>query len=234
MSDRFFTSEPLGPGEFVLDGSEAHHLATVRRFNPGDRVVLFNGNGNEYPSEIVAVQRKQVILQVLSTEPVNRELDFRLEIAAAMPKGDRGEFLVEKLVELGVARFTPLKTERTIVQPKESRLDKLQQVVIEASKQCGRNVLMAIAPLTEWTDLLTRLASEGRPVQRVILHPGGELLSSFSFGIPILFAVGPEGGFTEAEVAAGLTAGWRAASFGQRILRVETAAIAAAARATLQ
>ncbi|HEY3787204.1 MAG TPA: RsmE family RNA methyltransferase, partial [Urbifossiella sp.] len=167
MADRFFTTDSLAPGEYLLTGAEAHHLAAVRRFVPGDRVVLFNGDGNEYPAEILAVERKHVGLHIGNVNSVNRELPFRIEVAAAMPKGDRGDFLVEKLVELGVARFIPLRTKRTIVQPKESRLEKLHHAVIEASKQCGRNVLMEISPLTAW-DTFVLQAKAGF---RGMLHP---------------------------------------------------------------
>src|SRR6266545_5228098 len=142
MSDRFYTPDRLVPGEYVLAGSEAHHLATVRRFTAGDHVVLFNGDGNDYCAEVVTANRKQAVVNIVQVNATNRELACRVEIGAAMPKGDRGDFLIEKLVELGVAQFTPLLTERTIVQPREARLEKLQHAVIEASKQSGRNVLM--------------------------------------------------------------------------------------------
>src|SRR5437899_3728469 len=101
MADRFYTSSALGPGPVVLQGAEAHHLATVRRFRPGDVVVLFNGDGHEYPAEVLDVDRKNVSLRVLSVEEPAREIGFRLEVAAPLPKGDRGDFLIEKLTELG-------------------------------------------------------------------------------------------------------------------------------------
>src|SRR5215218_8878796 len=121
MSDRFYTPDPLGPGEYVLSGPEAHHLAAVRRFGPGDRVVLFNGDGRDHPAEVVAPDRKRTLLNVLPAVAIDRELPFPLEVAAALPKGDRGDYLIEKLTELGMSRFTPLLTERTVVQPKEAR-----------------------------------------------------------------------------------------------------------------
>lgn len=238
MADRFFTRDRPVPGEFILTGPEAHHLATVRRFAPGDRVVLFTGDGNDYPAEVVTVDRKRAVLNVLGVEPNPRELGFRLEVAAALPKGNRGDFLVEKLTELGATRLTPLQTARTVVQPKAARLDNLQQGVIEASKQCGRSVLMAIGPLTRWAGFI---AANDLPPTRLILHPPapaacGEPLA----GIPadrvragIVFAVGPEGGFTDEEVAAAEAAGWVRASVGRRVLRVETAAAAAAAWAAV-
>jgi 16S rRNA (uracil1498-N3)-methyltransferase len=224
MANRFFTPDPLAPGEYVLAGPDAHHLATVRRLRPGDHIVLFNGDGNEYPAEILTADRKRTLVNIRSVEPVCREATRVLHVAAAMPKGDRGDFLIEKLVELGVARFTPLITERTVVQPKESRIEKLHQAVIEASKQCGRNVLMAVDPPTRWPDLLTRV-TDG---VRIVLHPG-ESGAGAGTG-PMTVAVGPEGGFTPSEVAEAEGAGWARMSLGPRILRVETAAITAAAR----
>jgi 16S rRNA (uracil1498-N3)-methyltransferase len=229
MSDRFYTPDALGPGEYVLAGPEAHHLATVRRFGPGDRITLFNGDGYDYPAEVVATDRKRIVLTVFPPVTVDRELPFRLEVAVAMPKGDRGDFLVEKLTELGVTRLIPLSTARTVVHPKDSRLEKYQHAVIEASKQCGRNRLMTVAPLTRWSELVR---SADLPPVRVILHPPEpdvvvrKLMDVVRGGV---VTVGPEGGFTPEEVASAEGAGWIRVSLGPRVLRVETAAIAAAA-----
>jgi 16S rRNA (uracil1498-N3)-methyltransferase len=131
---------------------------------------------------------------------------------------------------LGVTRFTPLQTERTVVQPKEARLDKLQQAVIEASKQCGRNVLMCVAPLTRWPAFL---ASPDLPPRRLLLHPpAGGVTRPLTAAMPnaggVVIAVGPEGGFGPAEVAAAEAAGWVRVGLGPRVLRVETAAVVAA------
>ncbi|HEX4612984.1 MAG TPA: RsmE family RNA methyltransferase [Urbifossiella sp.] len=229
MADRFYTPDPLAPGEYVLTGAEAHHLVAVRRFGPGDRVVLFNGDGRDYPAEVVAADRKRSLLNILATVPTDRELPFPLEVAAALPKGDRGDFLVEKLTELGVSRFIPLQTDRSIVQPRETRLEKLQQAVIEASKQCGRNVLMRVAPLTPWSAFV---ASPGLPRVRPLLHPSADGTDRLATIKPdaggVVVAIGPEGGFSPAEVAASEAAGWVRVGLGPRVLRVETAAIVAA------
>src|SRR5262249_40375652 len=132
MAERFFTSDPLAPGEYVLTGAEAHHISTVRRFGLGDRVVLFNGDGNEYAAEVVGVAKKAVTLNVLSVAAIDRELAFPLVVASALPKGDRADFLVEKLTELGVTQFIPLVTARSVVVPKESAVEKFRRAVIEA------------------------------------------------------------------------------------------------------
>ena len=118
MADRFFTADALGPGEYVLAGAEAHHLSAVRRFRPGDRLVLFNGDGHEYPCDVLSVGKRTVALSVLAPVSVSRELPFPLVVASALPKGDRADFLIEKLTELGATRFVPLVTARAIVQPK--------------------------------------------------------------------------------------------------------------------
>lgn len=222
MADRFFSPQSLAAGEVILTGPEAHHIATVRRLAPGDRVVLFTGDGNDYPAEILAVGKKQVALNVSAAVPVDRELGFRLELAVALPKGDRGDFLVEKLTELGVTRLIPLTTDRTVVRPKEARVEALRRAVIEASKQCGRNVLTRVEAPTAWADFVN---DPGLPANRVVLQPGGEPGRPGS-GRDVVFAVGPEGGFTEGELAA--ARGWRSLSLGPRVLRVETAAVAAA------
>src|SRR5262245_42151837 len=102
MSERFYINCPLQPGPVLLEGAEAHHLSAVCRLRPGDAVCLFNGDGREYPAHVVAVGKRQVSLQIDACQSPERELGFPLEVAAPLPKGDRGQFLVEKLTELGV------------------------------------------------------------------------------------------------------------------------------------
>jgi 16S rRNA (uracil1498-N3)-methyltransferase len=221
MADRFYVNWPLAAGSVTLEGAEAHHLAAVRRFRPGDRVCLFNGDGREYPAEIVAVARKCVELHVIGVDETVREVGFRLEVAAPLPKGDRAQFLLEKLTELGATSFTPLQTARSVVHPRETRLDKLQRYVIEASKQCGRNVLLRVEPRMEWRRYCRR---EDLPPLRILGDPeGGQ--DGWPTRTNVAVAVGPEGGFTVEEAADGRAAGWHPVSLGARILRLETAAL---------
>jgi 16S rRNA (uracil1498-N3)-methyltransferase len=224
VSNRFFHDGPLGPGFVHLDGPEAHHLTTVRRFAAGDTVTLFNGDGREYTARVVELGKRRVELEISSVDAPVRELDNVLHIACAMPKGDRGDFLIEKLTELGVTDFTPLATERAVVKANDAKTDKLRRAVIEASKQCGRNVLMRVHAPARWLDWCA--AQNGR---RFVAHPSGIAAeeSQSLFG-PAMVAIGPEGGFTEAEIQTALAAGWELLSLGPRTLRVETAAIVAA------
>jgi 16S rRNA (uracil1498-N3)-methyltransferase len=224
MAERFYVNCPLGVGPVVVEGPEARHLATVCRLRPGDAVRLFNGDGQEYPARVAAVSKRDVSLDVTGVESPQREVGFSLEVAAPLPKGDRAQFLVEKLTELGATVFIPLQTVRSVVHPREAKLDKMQRHVIEASKQCGRNVLMRIEPMVSYRDFLAR---RGLPMRRVLAHPGGGALRSVHGDV--VLAVGPEGGFTDEEFEAAWTAGWEIMSLGPRVLRVETAALVLAA-----
>jgi 16S rRNA (uracil1498-N3)-methyltransferase len=239
MSERFYVPVPLEPGIVVLHGPEAHHLAVVCRLRAGDAVCLFNGDGREYRATVAEAGKKAVTLEVDSVDAPQRELPFRLEVAVSLPKGDRAQFLVEKLTELGVSRLVPLRTARSVVHPGEDKHQKLERWVIEASKQCRRNVLMAVDPLTEFAAYVAR--GDGA---RWLAHPessswdrlpachGPGQAGSLSHGTVV--AVGPEGGFTDAEVEMACAAGWQCISLGPRILRVETAAIALASALALR
>jgi 16S rRNA (uracil1498-N3)-methyltransferase len=221
MSERFYINWPLAPGPVLLEGPEAHHLATVCRLRPGNAVCLFNGDGHDYPARVVSAARRQVELEVIERLSPDRELPFRLEIAAPLPRGDRAQFLVEKLTELGVTTLVPLSTRRSVVQPREAKLEKLQRHVIEASKQCRRNVLMQVAALADWEEFCWRADLPGR---RYLAHPGGMPWAP-AVRQDTVCAVGPEGGFTDEEVHMAVAAGWRTVDLGPRILRVETAAV---------
>jgi 16S rRNA (uracil1498-N3)-methyltransferase len=231
MSERFYVSSPLQLGQVVLEGAEARHLATVCRLRAGDPVCLFNGDGCQYPATVQEVGKRTVTLLVAGVEAPQRELPFRLVVAAPLPKGDRAQFLIEKLTELGVTRFVTLLTRRSVVQPRESTQEKLERWVIEASKQCGRNVLMEIARAEEWANYCWR---EDLPPRRLLAHCGEDpaAIEQLREKCHVAVAVGPEGGFTEEEVVLARRAGWQIVGLGPRVLRVETAALALAAFAT--
>jgi 16S rRNA (uracil1498-N3)-methyltransferase len=221
MAERFYFDGPLAPGVVTLEGTEAHHLSHVCRVRVGDHVCLFNGDGREYPAEVIESARRNVTLRVLGVETTHRELGFRLEVAAPLPKGDRAQFLLEKLTELGATAFVPLHTRRSVVHPSTTRRDKLERYVVEASKQCGRNHLLQVEPLVAWEAYCSR---PSLPAHRLLAHPGGGP-AGWSKNEDATIAVGPEGGFTDDEVEAALAQGWTVVGLGPRILRVETAAL---------
>lgn len=229
MADRFFVSTPIaGSGVVVLAADEARHLSTVLRASAGDEVTLFDGSGDEFIGRIQTIRKNSVDLQIVERRTVSRELPFTLTLAVALPKGERQKWLIEKAVELGVTRLLPLITQRGVAQPVEAALERLRRTVIEASKQCGRNRLMEIAAAQPAAELF---ASAEDAQQRMIAHPGGRPIGQcrHDSAAALLAAIGPEGGFSPDEVAAAASAGWQTVSLGDRILRVETAALAVAA-----
>jgi 16S rRNA (uracil1498-N3)-methyltransferase len=238
MSERFFVADKITAGRVDLVGDEARHLAAVMRAQPGDEVVLFDGSGVEFVGRVAAVLKRAVQLEVVERREISRELPCLLTLAVALPKGERQKWLVEKATELGVTRLVPLVTERGVAQPADAALDRLRRTVIEASKQCGRNRLLEIAQPMPVGDYL-RSADLG--ATRLFADAAGTALDDSADkpqpGGDWQLAIGPEGGFTPAEVADATAAGWWLVSLGPRILRVETAAVMlaawAAARAPL-
>ncbi|HLA84984.1 MAG TPA: 16S rRNA (uracil(1498)-N(3))-methyltransferase [Thermoguttaceae bacterium] len=226
MGERYYVESRIAGDRASLVGGEAHHLVHVMRGRPGDRVTLFDGTGVEFTGEIARIARDEVELTIVTRENVDRELLFRMTLAVALPKGDRQHWLVEKAVELGVSRIVPLRTARSVAEPGAGAARRMARWVIDASKQCGRNRLMEIAPPATWPELLAE--STAVPL-RLVAHPGGGKdygeIASRAAGADILAAIGPEGGWTDEEVATARDSGWKVIELGPRILRVETAAV---------
>ncbi|MCS6977697.1 MAG: 16S rRNA (uracil(1498)-N(3))-methyltransferase [Gemmatales bacterium] len=222
MSQRFYVNQPLDPGHFLLQGPEAHHLAVVSRIHVGETVVLFNGDGREWPARVLHIGKREVELDLEPPREVSRELGYQLIVACPLPKGDRGQFLIEKLTELGATAYVPLETRRSVITVSDAKTEKLQRYVIEASKQCGRNRLMEIREPRPWAEFVQDGAL---PSRRWLGHRLGESIR-MERPTDTVLAVGPEGGFTEEELDAARSAGWTPISLGPRTLRIETAALA--------
>jgi len=230
MHPRFFSPQPPVHGRGVILGDEARHLAKVLRLKVGDSVVLFDGRGREWPARVVLISRDRVELETdaPAIDPPPRGIP--LTLAVALPKGERQKWLVEKLTELGVHRLVPLETTRGVAEATAAAQARLERVVIEACKQCGRNTLLEVASARSLEQLFAELPPGG---SRLIAHPDGMPFAAVTarpFATEVLALVGPEGGFTDAEVAQAEHAGCLWVSLGPQILRVETAAIAIAAR----
>ncbi len=230
-------NQPLSLGPAELGDAEAHHLLHVLRAKVGDTLSLFNGDGDEAVAEIVCVRKRSSDLNIVRSWAVPDEPQT-LTLAVAIPKGDRAKWLVEKLTELGVSRLIPLRTERSVVEPRESKLDKLEQSVIAACKQSGRSRLLRLSPLTNLSELLKSLSKGGNGVAgfdaTYLAHPSASMsvravIESKTEARSTLILIGPEGGFSDPEVAAAESAGVRLVHFGPLVLRVETAALLAAA-----
>ncbi|MFM8735358.1 MAG: RsmE family RNA methyltransferase [Pirellulales bacterium] len=230
MSERFFLSSPPRAGRATLTGDEARHLARVLRAEVGDDVSVFDGSGLEWPARVLAIGRDAVDLAVGEPSSAGPRTAPTLTLAVALPKGERQKWLVEKLTELSVARLVPLVTTRGVAEATPSAVERLRRGVIEACKQCGRATLMAIGEPRSIADLLRERDAEPR---LLVADPGGGPLDTSApavMGRTVLGFVGPEGGFTAEELALLAAAGAERIGLGPHVLRVETAAIALAAR----
>ena len=228
MSERFFLASAPRSGRGVLVGDEARHLVRVLRAGIGAEIRVFDGAGGEWRARIESIGRDEVALAMGAPLPAVPAAEPPLALAVALPKGERQKWLVEKLTELGVARLVPLVTTRGVAEATPAALERLRRTVIEACKQCGRSVLMEIGEPAAVAAALAALPPGGRTI---LCDPDGPSLDAESLrGAAAVFGlVGPEGGFTPEEVAAAVAAGAVRARLGPHVMRVETAAIAAAA-----
>lgn len=219
-------------GTARLEGDQAHHLIHVLRIAVGQQVTLFDGGDVEAVALVTGINAGAVDLSITELRTAGTESPIELVLAAAVPKGDRFAWLIEKATELGVRRFVPLITTRSVVVPGEGKLDKMRRTIVEASKQCGRTRLMELAEPIDWSEFVARDLSGAAGW---VAHPSaapfeftGESSSS-----RVVTAVGPEGGFTAAELELATHAGATLVSLGPRVLRIETAALALAAAFTI-
>lgn len=228
MREHRFHVDPVGGSDrVVMAGSEAHHLRHVLRLEIGDEVTLFDGSGLEFAARIERTGKHEIELTVVERREVSVESPRRVSIASAVPKGDRQQVLLEKLVELGTACWLPVEWRRSAVRPEAKSVERWRRYVIEASKQCRRNRLMEVGDPTSAVDLFDRT---NEPI-RWLFDPSGEPIERAIVDGPdeAIVAIGPEGGIADDELEAARRHGWRVVRWGPRILRLETAAIAAAA-----
>lgn len=228
---RIYTRHALSAGNpLVLDESASHHLARVLRFQPGHAITLFNGDGNEYAATITTIDKRSVTVHIDIATTANRESPLNIHLGIAISKGERMDTVVQKAVELGVTAITPIVSERVEVRLQGERADKKLQhwqgIVVAACEQCGRNRLPELKPITalhDWTDKVTA-------DRKFVLHHRSEAsLGDFAPPQTVALLIGPEGGLSEAEIVAAERQGFVSLRLGPRILRTETAPLAALA-----
>src|SRR5262245_21823713 len=213
MARRFFVTGPLVIGPLRMEGSEAHHLMHVLRLGIGQTVTLFDGSGLEGSAELTGAAEGVADLTVREVRTAVSEPTISLVMGAAVPKGDRFAWLIEKVTELGVQRFVPLITERSVVNPGDGKLERMRRTIVEASKQCGRNRLMELSPPAHWPDFVAR---EFSAAPAWVAHPAGEPIGSVDHPAgPLVAPVGPEGGFTDAELQLAVGSYAKPLSLGQ-------------------
>lgn len=233
---RYFFIEPedLQRPLVTIGGKEARHMGKVLRLKPGMAVVLSDGRGMQGEARIRSLTRDQVVLEVLRRFPSRREPEGEFVVAQAMLKDQKMDLLLRQLTELGMTRWLPFISERSVPHPDDrrqaSRAARWERIAREAVKQCRRGCVPEIAPVGRLDDVLR----EGRNYENRIMfwegarHPLPVNADSDPHGPRrVLLIVGPEGGFSDEEAAAAEQAGFCLATLGPRILRAETATIAA-------
>jgi 16S rRNA (uracil1498-N3)-methyltransferase len=222
---------PLAAGtRRTLEGEAANHIARVLRLRPGDPLTLFDGSGAEHPARIEEFRRSAVVVTVGDPEVPRRESPLRLTLAQGISRGERMDWVMQKSTELGVCDIVPVQTERTVVRLDAQHCARKQQhwqaIAIAACEQCGRNVIPRVAAPQSLQDFLR---STDANATRLLLSPTGALrIDELTAPVTqIIVLIGPEGGLSESEQRAALAAGFTAVRLGPRVLRTETAAIAA-------
>jgi len=232
---RIYSEQDLSPGREVLLPEQAgEHVARVLRMERGHPLILFNGDGRECDARLASLAKRAVTAEVLAIREVDREATLKLTLAQSIARGEKMDWILQKATELGVARIVPLVTERTEVRLDEERagrrLAHWHSVVASACEQSGRNRLPELdAPqkLDRWLGSLDAATGEAR----LALLPEGEIGPRELGGLPqgALLVIGPEGGLADNDIAMLRHAEFRGLKLGPRVLRTETAGIAALA-----
>jgi 16S rRNA (uracil1498-N3)-methyltransferase len=232
---RFHCPTALAPGRSLdLPAGTARHVQ-VLRLQPGAAITLFDGRGGEFRALVEHMGRSDVSVRVESHDPVEREPRRTIHIAVGMPANERMDWLVEKATELGAASIQPLVAERSVVRLKGERVERRQAhwqgVAIAACEQCGRNRVPPVHAPRSLDDWLQSLPADGGPAQRFVLSLSALAQVAAPSGAgPVTLLSGPEGGLSPAEEAAACQAGFTPITLGARVLRAETAPIAALSR----
>jgi 16S rRNA (uracil1498-N3)-methyltransferase len=224
VSIRFYCPDPAQNGSFRLSGDEARHVARVSRHCVGDFVELFDGNGFATRAQIVEIVKDRVELIATGQPIAEHRAPCPLTLATAIPKGDRFDWLVEKATEIGVSRLIPLVTERSVVDPRGSKLERLRRTIVEAAKQSRRSRLMSLGAPIGWTEFVRSVSGHACLIARPDGLPPGRW-PGLTGDRPIVLAVGPEGGFSSAEEKLAQDHGWQPIELSRHVLRIETAAL---------
>jgi 16S rRNA (uracil1498-N3)-methyltransferase len=226
---RFFTAQALCDGITLdLEPEPARHIARTLRMQAGDTLVLFDGDGLEYPGEIIALDKRTVRVRCASGMAIDRESPLQVELGIGLSRGERMDWVVQKATELGVQRIAPLLSTRALRLPGERSAKKRehwQRIARSACEQCGRNrVPEVLEPqaLPKWLEQL-------QAPLRLVLDPRAAAQPLPAQAQAVALLCGPEGGLDEDEVRRAVDAGFSPLALGPRVLRTETAPVAALA-----
>lgn len=244
MTARFYYPERMIQDQIItLPESTSHHVSRVLRLKQGDKVTLFNGQGGEFSGVITRIDKSGSAVIITQFHEIERESPLSIKLVQAVCSNEKMDWIIQKSVELGVNSIQPVTALRSVVRLTEERANKRllhwQQIIIAACEQCGRNRIPKLFPLlslTDWFDQQfegKRNKDHTEPVYNFLLSlTATKRLSECSLQkmtTPLILLVGPEGGFTSDEEKAAFAAGFVSICLGRRILRTESAALAAIA-----
>ena len=230
---RFHIPSPLAIGDLLtLPDHVAHHIH-VLRLSVGATLTLFDGSGNDYIATLTALEKKRASVEIKTMQPRSVELPYAITLAQALPEAAKMDWIIEKAVELGAAGIVPLSAQRCVVRLSADRAEKRQAhwqgIIVAASEQSGRNRLAQLAPLSDFSHWIAQQDLH----RRILLTPrADQSLADWSRHQPhqaVTLMIGPEGGFSPDEERSAMQHGALALSMGPRVLRTETAGLAALA-----
>ena len=231
-NSRLYSATPLVANQRItLDAEQSRYLLRALRMQAGDALVIFDGQGGEYPATITGTQKNAVELELGEHDPHSSESPLQVRLVQGVSRGERMDTVVQKATELGVHSIVPVITEYSVVKLDQKRAAKRrehwQKIAQSACEQCGRNVVPTIEPVVTLGDWLgANLSNDGT---RLLLSPTATttLVDAPVDGDQLDLLIGPEGGFSPQELDNAQAIGFKAVSMGPRILRTETAAVAA-------
>ena len=229
---RFYVDFALSPDSVVkLPDDVVRHLNVLRVKNT-EEIVLFNGNGKAYPALPEVLEKRRASVRILREEATDNESPLNITLVQAVSAAERMDFTLQKSVELGVAEIRPVISERCVVrlngERAEKRVARWQEIVVSACEQSGRNIVPKVLPLTTYAQALQQLPQETTKLL-MSLNRAQKLGDVRPQSGKVVFMVGPEGGWTEKEEQQAFDAGFQSVTLGKRVLRTETASLAAIA-----
>ncbi|MGN6881340.1 16S rRNA (uracil(1498)-N(3))-methyltransferase [Neisseria sp. P0020.S005] len=229
---RFYVDFALSPDSVVkLPDDVVRHLNVLRVKNT-EEIVLFNGNGKAYPALPEVLEKRRASVRILREEATDNESPLNITLVQAVSAAERMDFTLQKSVELGVAEIRPVISERCVVrlsgERAEKRVARWQEIVVSACEQSGRNIVPKVLPLTTYAQSLQQLPQETTKLL-MSLNRAQKLGDVQPQSGKVVFMVGPEGGWTEKEEQQAFDAGFQSVTLGKRVLRTETASLAAIA-----
>jgi len=229
---RFYVDFALSPDSVVeLPDNVVRHLNVLRVKNT-EEIVLFNGNGKAYPALPEILEKRRASVRILREEATDNESPLNITLVQAVSAAERMDFTLQKSVELGVAEIRPVISERCVVrlsgERAEKRVARWQEIVVSACEQSGRNIVPKVLPLTTYAQALQQLPQETTKLL-MSLNRAQKLSDVQPQSGKVVFMVGPEGGWTEKEEQQAFDAGFQSVTLGKRVLRTETASLAAIA-----